>query len=305
MYPYLNLVVESEFDIEDNDFINKVILLVDAANSSPLLGDIVCDVVNEAATIWSDQTKPRAERIFLGIPAPDLGDDDMNALMDSELQKLANADKETVQEGLVGILKVAQIANTTKEISTQIQEGLSNVSTENIAELFENIVSNDMVKELAEEVLTAEKLHETFGIEETTAQMVEDVVGSILAADQETIQKEVNVTKELFVLSEKITDALGGAEPTQVHLETTEVNTLVDSLAESTIITDLIVTKIEDVDENVIKSLNISENIDESTKQALTTSVSEKLLSGAISEDTAAAFEKIFGITIPQDDPAE
>ncbi|MBQ9790602.1 MAG: CvpA family protein [Clostridia bacterium] len=306
LYPYINLITQSEFNIEDNSFINKIIMLVDASSSSPLLSDIVCEIVNEAATIWTDENVPnRADRLFIGIAAPDLGDEDLNLVLDNQLKLLKNADKTTVQESLVGILKIAQIANTTKDIVTEIQEGLANISTENLTDLFENIVSNDMVQTLVEEVLTEEKLTETFGLDAGTAEMVSGIMNDIAAADAETIKNEVEATKELFTLSEKITTNGSG----QINLTTpdddgvTPVETLVDAIAESTIIKDFIVDKInEDTaegEENIIQQLDIANKVDEQTKTAITQKVAENLTAGTIDQETAAAFEKIFGITIP------
>ncbi len=306
LYPYISLVTESEFNIGNNEFINKIVLLVDTAKESPLLSDIVCEIVNEAATRWTDTNIPnRQDRVFLGIAAPDLQDSDLNNILDTELGKLKNANKDTVHESLVGILKVAQLANTTKDIVTELGDGLSNISSENLEELFDNIVSNDLVQSLVTEVLTEDKLKESFGLDQGTAEMVSGIVNDIASADPETIKNEVEATKELFSLSEKITTNQEG----QINLTTPDENgntpadTLVDAIADSTIIKDFIVDKINEEteagQENIIQQLNIAGSVDEETKTAISNKISEKVQAGTIDQSTVEAFEKIFGITIP------
>jgi len=299
IYPYVDQVINSEeFDITDNAFVDKIILLVDQSQNSPLISEIVHEIVNEAATRWTDLNKDRSEREFLGIAVPDLGDSDLNDLLDRELGKLKDAEKETIHETLVGILKVAQVANTTQKITEEIKGefeniSLENIKTETITELFENIVSNDVVKDLVVEVVTPEKLKD-FGLDEDTSEMVSDVVTSIVNADPETLEKEISATQEIFTLSEKIMDVKGTDDKVVIE----NVDTLVDSIASSTVITNLIVTKIEDPNDNVIKNLNISSNIEEETKNQIESAVEEKLNNQEIDEDVAAMLEKIFGISV-------
>lgn len=291
IYPYIELVIESEIDIQNKDFIDTLILLTDKAYESPLIGDILTEIIKEAATIWTDESKPREERLFLGIAAPNINnDEDLNTILDNELKKLKSADKETLKETLVGVFKIAQVAISTQEMVNQMEGSLENITTENLTDLFETIVSNDSVKELVSEVVTPERL-ENMGVDASTAEIVSNVVTSIVNSDPETLEKEVAATKEIFALTEKISNS--GSE--QITLEQQEVDTLVESLANSTVITEMIVENI-DIADSAIQNLGIDEKIDQDTKDLLASSIQEKVSANEMTEETKAALEKIFGL---------
>ena len=76
-------------------------------------------------------------------------------------------------------------------------------------------------------------------------------------------------------------------------MEESAVNTLIDSIADSTVITDLIVTKIDAEQENVIKNLNISENLDTTTKELIETAIAQKVESNELNSETKSLLEKI------------
>ena len=285
IYPYIELVIESEIDIQNKDFIDTLILLTDKAYESPLIGDILTEIIKEAATIWTE------ERLFLGIAAPNINnDEDLNTILDNELKKLKSADKETLKETLVGVFKIAQVAISTQEMVNQMEGSLENITTENLTDLFETIVSNDSVKELVSEVVTPERL-ENMGVDASTAEIVSNVVTSIVNSDPETLEKEVAATKEIFALTEKISNS--GSE--QITLEQQEVDTLVESLANSTVITEMIVENI-DIADSAIQNLGIDEKIDQDTKDLLASSIQEKVSANEMTEETKAALEKIFGL---------
>ena len=291
MYPYLNLILESEFNIQDNEFIDKLILLVDKSYDSPLIGDIVTEIIKEAATIWSNTSIERDQRLFLGMSAPDLGSEDLNIVFDEQLNSIKNSSKLELKTKLVDVLKVAKVANETIKLAEDVKENLSDISPENLENIFNTIVENETIKDVIKDVVTTETLNE-FGISDVGTQtLIVDVVNKIVDADSADIQKEVAATKEIFTLTEKINNAKD--LNTTVVLEETEVESLVDGLANSTIITNLIKTKQnEETQEGVanpIKDLDVSNNLSEETKTALETEINEKITD----EDLKATLKEI------------
>ena len=291
MYPYLELIMKSDFDITDNAFIDKVILLVNKVYNSPLIGDIVTEIIQEAATIWTDTSIDRNERLFLGIATPDLGSDDLNAVLDEQLNTIKNADKASLQTKLVDVLKIAKVANDTIKIADQVKESLSDISVENLESIFDMVAENETVKDVIKDVVTTETL-DSLGISDTNTQtLIVDIVANIVDAENIDIKKEVAATKEIFVLSEKITEAQD--YNTTVTLTETEVDNLVDNLASSTVITELIKTKQEEGTQegvcNPINDLDISNSLSTETKAALETALEEK----EMNTETKALLEQI------------
>jgi len=288
MYPYLELIVNSNFDITDNAFIDKLILLVNKAYDSPLLGDIVTEIIQEAATIWTDTSIDRNQRFFLGIATPDLGSDDLNSVLDEQLITIKNADKETLQSKLVDVLKIAQVANDTMKIAEQVKESIADISVENLESIFDMVTENETVKEVIKDVVTTDTLDSLGITDKSTQTLIVDVVTNIVDSDTLDIKNEVAATKELFTLYEEIEDAK--FEERKVELSENEVNNLVENLANSTVITQLIKTKQDDDSaSNPIKQLNISENLSNETKSALETAISET----EIDQETKNLLEQI------------
>lgn len=279
MYPYIELVMNTEFDVQDNEFIDKIILLIDKSYSSPLLSDIVTEVIKEAATIWSDTSIAREERVFLGMATPDLGSEDMNAILDEQLNSIKNANKEQLKTKLTDVLKIAKVANDTIKLTEEIKDSLADVSVENLENIFNAVVENETVKDVIKDVVTTDNL-DSLGIKDVGTQtLIVDVVTEIVDADSAEVKKEVVAIKEVFTLSEKINEAQD--YNTTVNLESTEVESLIDGLANSTIITNLIKEKqneetVEGV-ANPIKNLDISNTLSEETKTALESQINEKI----------------------------
>lgn len=291
MYPYLNLLLESEFNIQDNEFIDKLILLVDKSYNSPLIGDIVTEIIKEAATIWSDTSIERDQRLFLGMATPDLGSQDLNTVFDEQLNVIKNSSKEDLKTKLVDVLKVAKVANETIKLAEDVKQSLSEISPENLENIFTAIVENETIKDVIKDVVTTDTLDE-FGISDVGTQtLIVDVVNKIVDADEADIKKEVAATKEIFALTEKINEAQD--LNTTVTLETNEVESLVDGFANSTIITELIKTKQnEETQEGVanpIKDLDISNSLHPDTKSALEEEINTKITD----EELKATLEQI------------
>ena len=291
MYPYIDLVMSADIDIQDNDFIDKLILLVDKAYDSPLLGDIITEVLKEAATIWTNTSLPKEERLFMGIAAPDLGSDELNEILDEQLNEIKLADKEGIQTKLVDVLKIAKVANDTIKLTDELKENLSDISVENLEQIFTSVMENDTVKEVIKDVVTPETL-DSLGVTDVQTQtLVVDVVTKIIDSDDIDVTKEVAATKEIFKLTEKINEAQD--LHTKVELEETDVDALVDGLANSTIITELIKTKQEEETQegvaNPIKDLDISNTLSDETKTALESAIAEKEMDA----NTKALLEQI------------
>lgn len=291
MYPYLDLILQSDFNVQDNEFIDKIILLVEKSYDSPLLGDIVTEVIKEAATIWSNTSIDRDQRIFMGIATPDLGSDELNAVLDEQLNSIKNATKEDLQTKLVDVLKIAKVANDTIKLAEDVKENLSDISPENLENIFNTIMENETIKDVIQDVVTTDTLDD-LGIKDVGTQtLIVDVVNKIVDADEADIKKEVAATKEIFALTEKINDAQD--LNTTVTLEESEIESLVDGFANSTIITELIKTKQnEETQEGVanpIKDLDISNNLHPDTKSALEEEINSKITD----EDLKATLEQI------------
>ena len=291
MYPYLELIIDSDFDIQNNEFIDKIILLVNKSYDSPLLGDIISEIIQEAARIWTDTSIDRSERVFIGIAAPDLGSDDLNAVLDEQLVIIKNADKATLQAKLVDVLKIAQVANDTIKIADQVKESLSDISVENLESIFDMIVENETIKDVIKDVVTTDTLEE-LGINDVGTQtLIVDVMTNIIDSEDLDISNEVAATKEIFGLAEEINKAQD--LNTKVELEQDKIDSLVDSFANSTVITELIKTKQEAETEegvaNPIKDLDISNSLSEETKTNLENTLSEK----EMDPETKALLEQI------------
>ena len=288
IYPYANKLISSEINIESNEFVDNLISIVKASYKSPLISDIVTEVIHKAASIWTDTSIPdRANRVFLGVSAFDLGSENLNNVLDTQLNNIKNADKYELEEKMVGVIQMLKVANDTKAITEQLQNDISTLSTDNLESLFETITSNETIKEIVQDVVTEEVLTETFGLDDDTAELVTNIVNSVLDAEPEELAQEVAATKELFVLANEIQNTTPGDK---VDLDEDKVETLVDSLANSTIITSMIVEEIDKPD-SMLNNLDISANITTETMDLIETKIAE-----IEDEETRAALEKIFGL---------
>lgn len=288
IYPYANKLIGGEINIESNEFVDNLISIVKASYKSPLISDIVTEVIHKAASIWTDTSIPdRANRVFLGVSAFDLGSENLNNVLDTQLNNIKNADKYELEEKMVGVIQMLKVANDTKAITEQLQNDISTLSTDNLESLFETITSNETIKEIVQDVVTEEVLTETFGLDDDTAELVTNIVNSVLDAEPEELAQEVAATKELFVLANEIQNTTPGDK---VDLDEDKVETLVDSLANSTIITSMIVEEIDKPD-SMLNNLDISANITTETMDLIETKIAE-----IEDEETRAALEKIFGL---------
>ena len=303
IYPYANKILNSEIDITDNKFVDNMISLVKASYESSLLSDIITEIVNKAATVWTDESIPnRANRVFLGISAFDFDDDTLNGILDSQLNAIKNADKFELETKMVGIIQVLKVANDAKAISEKLNiDDISDLSTDNLESLFETVTSNETIKTIIEDEFLAPSnpddensptkletiLTEKFSLNDDTAELVTNVVESVLDADPEELAQEVAATKELFVLATEIQNTTGSEK---VDLDETQVDTLVDSLADSTIITTLIVEELDKAG-SAIQNLDISANLTDETRAMI-----ESKIGDIEDAETKAALEKIFGL---------
>ena len=277
LYPYLEQVVNSEFDIQNNEFIDKIILVIDKSYDSPLLKNIISEIIHEAATIWSNTSVPREERLFLNIAPPDLDSVELNLVLDTQILAIRDANNEQLKPKLIELCKVAKVANDTIKIADQVKDTLDNLNVENLESLFENIVENETIKDVVKDVVNTDTLGELGINDEKTQTLIVDVVTNILDAEDLDIKSEVAATKEIFTLTEKITN-LSGEE--KVELNNDEVSNLVENLGNSTVITELIKTKQneeESTGSNPIKDLDVSNALSEETKQSLESEINEKI----------------------------
>ena len=126
----------------------------------------------------------------------------------------------------------------TIKLTEEIKDSLADVSVENLENIFNAVVENETVKDVIKDVVTTDNL-DSLGIKDVGTQtLIVDVVTEIVDADSAEVKKEVVAIKEVFTLSEKINEAQD--YNTTVNLESTEVESLIDGLANSTIITNLI-----------------------------------------------------------------
>ena len=293
IYPYIDMVINSDFNIQDNKFIDKLILLVDKAYNSPLVGDVISEILQEASRIWSDSSIDRDQRLFMGIAAPDLGSEDMNKVLDEQLSEIKNASRENIKAKIIDLLEIAKAANETIKIADQVKNSLSDISVDNLANIFEIVTENEIVKDVIKDVVTNDTLKD-LGIEdESTQTLIVDVVTNIIDSENLDIQKEVAATKEIFELTENINNAKKEDPNAKIEIEPEKIDSLVDSLANSTVITELIKTKQETEDEdgvsNPIKDLDISNSLSEETKTILEETLAEK----EIDESTKTLLEQI------------
>ena len=277
LYPYLERISNSEFDIQSNEFIDKIILVIEKSYNSPLLENIITEIIHEAATIWSDTSLPRDQRLFLGLATPDLGSSNLNEVLDNQILKIRDSQNDELKTKLVELCSVAKVANDTIKIADQVKESLTDLNVENLESLFENIVENETIKEVVKDVVNTETL-ENFGIEdEKTQTLIVDVVTNIIDAEDLDIKNEVAATKEIFALTEKITST---PTDTKVELDQNEVSSLVENLGNSTVITELIKTKQNEETQdgsNPIKDLDLSNTLSEETKENLEAEINSKI----------------------------
>jgi len=285
MYPYLDLIMNSEIDIQDNNFISKLINLVDKSYESPLLGDIVTQIINNAADIWLDGGE------FLGISRDSfkLGKDSLDAIVDAKLEVLSTASKEEVNTQLTDLFRALKAANEAMKIADQISTSMEELKVENITNLFEIITENETIKETIKDVITVDSLEE-LGIDNSdgTASMIVDVVDSILEAPTAELEEEAKAVQQIFVLAEDI-KTTGG----QAVLDETQANDLITSLKDADIITNLITEKQNATEDNPIKNLNLSNNLTTTTKENIQDAINSQITDNP---ELKASLEKIFGL---------
>ena len=293
MYPYLELITSNDINIQDNTFISNLISLVDKSYESPLLGDIITEIINNAANIWLDNGE------FLGISRDTfmLGSETLDAVVDAKLEVLATTDKDQMSLQLTDLFRALKAANEAMQIADQISESMENLEVDNVINLFETITENETIKETIKQVITVEAL-DYLGIsnEDGTATIIVDVVNSIVDAPSAQLAEEAAAVKEIFVLAEDI-KTTGG----QAVLDDAQAEQLIESLKDATIITNLSTEKQNDTEDNPIKNLNLSNNLTPDTKVNIKEAIDAKITDDP---ELKASLEKIFGLYV-EEDPAE
>ena len=116
-YPYLNPIINDGLDIQDNDQIEGLKNAINELYASPILSNIVKEIVPEVAYRWSNGYD------FCGIKKPKVDDASMQSLIDVVLLKLSVAQGDTIKTDIDTTLDIIMIANDANLIKTISENG--------------------------------------------------------------------------------------------------------------------------------------------------------------------------------------
>ena len=229
---------ETEKILLQNVF-NNVLKLYDGINKGADAGKDALDSLDFAAL----------GRAFDGLRASQLLSElsIMNKLMESDF--IAGADASvlaTFKEKMNAVWTDSSVKMEDTFVAIQnalvLAKDLKNASTEitpeNIGDIINGLKDNETLKETVNELLDNEETMKNLGLDETTAGVVKETISSVINYEYqegEDIQKDIDAISEVYNVANKVMSA--GVD-SQVNLDTTETNNLVEKIAESTVIKD-------------------------------------------------------------------
>lgn len=134
-----------------------------------------------------------------------------------------------MEDTFVAVQNALVLAKDLKNAETEI-------TPDNIGEIINGLKDNETLKGTVNEILNNEETMKNLGLDETTAGVVKETISSVInheysAEAGEDIQKDINAISEVYNVANKVMSS-----QTEVTLEKTDTDKLVDSIANSTVI---------------------------------------------------------------------
>ncbi len=179
-----------------------------------------------------------------------------------------------MEDTFVAIQNALVLAKNLKNASTEI-------TPENIGNIVNGLKENETLKDTVNELLNNEETMKNLGLDQTTAGVVKETISSVINYEYkegEDIQKDIDAISEVYNVANKVMSA--GVD-SQVKLDTTETNKLVEKIAESTVIKDNLTkagSKVGNLDysklsneskTNIAQSINDNQTLSTEEKNAL------------------------------------
>lgn len=179
-----------------------------------------------------------------------------------------------MEDTFVAIQNALVLAKNLKNASTEI-------TPDNIGNIVNGLKENETLKDTVNELLNNEETMKNLGLDQTTAGVVKETISSVINYEYkegEDIQKDIDAISEVYNVANKVMSA--GVD-SQVNLDTTETNNLVEKIAESTVIKENL-TKVdskvgnldydklsEDSKTNIAQSIENNQTLTTEEKNAL------------------------------------
>ena len=134
-----------------------------------------------------------------------------------------------MEDTFVAVQNALVLAKDLKNAETEI-------TPDNIGEIINGLKDNETLKGTVNEILNNEETMKNLGLDETTAGVVKETISSVInheynAEAGEDIQKDINAISEVYNVANKVMSS-----QTEVTLEKTDTDKLVESIANSTVI---------------------------------------------------------------------
>lgn len=134
-----------------------------------------------------------------------------------------------MEDTFVAVQNALVLAKDLKNAETEI-------TPDNIGEIINGLKDNETLKGTVNEILNNEETMKNLGLDETTAGVVKETISSVInheysAEAGEDIQKDIDAISEVYNVANKVMSS-----QTEVTLEKTDTDKLVESIANSTVI---------------------------------------------------------------------
>lgn len=121
-------------------------------------------------------------------------------------------------------------------LAKDLKNAEAEITPDNIGEIINGLKDNETLKGTVNEILNNEETMKNLGLDETTAGVVKETISSVInheysAEAGEDIQKDIDAISEVYNVANKVMSS-----QTEVTLEKTDTDKLVESIANSTVI---------------------------------------------------------------------
>lgn len=180
------------------------------------------------------------------------------------------------------------------KLAKQLKSDDGDINLDNLGGIIESLrdaSSNEAIKEVVDELVNENTLKD-FGVPQDAAGVISDTFSALLGASDEEFEAGVTAAEDIFGLAQKVLSDEESSyrnEDGKVDLHNDDVDALLDSLGESSIVLDAVCGAAES---GGSKSF-VGDNLSEDTKGYIEKQIQEKF--GGDS-DTASKLKDLFGI---------
>ena len=181
-------------------------------------------------------------------------------------------------------------------------DNLENLNKEDLSKAVTTLVESGVLKDVVEELVKDPSTLEDMGIPQEAAAVVSDTLTSIINPDSDIdVAKEVEALVEVYDIASQVLSA-GDGEKVDI---TESASELVDSLASSSVILDLITTADQDSENTTYSNLGIADALSAESKTAIESALqanqdlteTDEGYENKLTADQLAALKNLFGIT--------